>query len=90
MARIIQEFIKRPLAEELLFGKLVNGGHVEVTLSEDGEKLKLDTRCARSAARCCARRESVLRQDSGQGWRASSGRDRRCGPWSNRRASSRP
>jgi ATP-dependent Clp protease ATP-binding subunit ClpA len=46
MARIIQEFIKRPLAEELLFGKLVNGGHVEVTLSEDGEKLKLITRGA--------------------------------------------
>ncbi len=46
MARVIQEFIKRPLAEELLFGKLVNGGHVEVSLSEDGEKLKLDTRSA--------------------------------------------
>jgi ATP-dependent Clp protease ATP-binding subunit ClpA len=46
MARVIQEFIKRPLAEELLFGKLVNGGHVEVTVSEDGEKLKLDTRAA--------------------------------------------
>jgi ATP-dependent Clp protease ATP-binding subunit ClpA len=46
MARIIQEHIKRPLAEELLFGKLVNGGHVEVTLTEDGEKLKLDTRSA--------------------------------------------
>ena len=46
MARVIQEFIKRPLAEELLFGKLVNGGHVEVTLSEDGEKLKLDARSA--------------------------------------------
>ncbi len=46
MARVIQEFIKRPLAEELLFGKLVNGGHVEVTLSEDGEKLKLETRAA--------------------------------------------
>jgi hypothetical protein len=29
-----------------LFGKLVNGGHVEVTLSEDGEKLKLETRPA--------------------------------------------
>jgi pyruvate kinase len=27
-------------------GKLVNGGHVEVTLSEDGEKLKLETRGA--------------------------------------------
>ena len=46
MARVIQEFIKRPLAEELLFGKLVNGGHVEVTLSDDGEKLKLDARAA--------------------------------------------
>ncbi|HXA35601.1 MAG TPA: ATP-dependent Clp protease ATP-binding subunit ClpA [Steroidobacteraceae bacterium] len=46
MARVIQEFIKRPLAEELLFGKLVNGGHVEVTLTEDGEKLKLNTRSA--------------------------------------------
>jgi ATP-dependent Clp protease ATP-binding subunit ClpA len=44
MARVIQEFIKRPLAEELLFGKLVNGGHVEVTVSEDGEKLKLESR----------------------------------------------
>ena len=31
MARLIQEHIKRPLAEELLFGKLVNGGHVEVS-----------------------------------------------------------
>ncbi len=50
MARIIQEFIKRPLAEELLFGKLVNGGHVEVTLSEDGEKLKLETRAANEPA----------------------------------------
>jgi ATP-dependent Clp protease ATP-binding subunit ClpA len=44
MARVIQEFIKRPLAEELLFGKLINGGHVEVGVSADGEKLRLDTR----------------------------------------------
>jgi ATP-dependent Clp protease ATP-binding subunit ClpA len=50
MARVIQEFIKRPLAEELLFGKLVNGGHVEISLSEDGEKLKLDTRAANEPA----------------------------------------
>src|SRR6201996_8054378 len=46
MARLIQEHIKRPLAEELLFGKLVNGGHVEVSLSDDGEKLVLTTRAA--------------------------------------------
>jgi ATP-dependent Clp protease ATP-binding subunit ClpA len=50
MARIIQEFIKRPLAEELLFGKLVNGGHVEVSVSEDGEKLKIQTSAADSPA----------------------------------------
>jgi ATP-dependent Clp protease ATP-binding subunit ClpA len=36
MARIIQEHIKRPLAEELLFGKLENGGHVRITLGDDG------------------------------------------------------
>jgi ATP-dependent Clp protease ATP-binding subunit ClpA len=43
MARLIQEFIKRPLAEELLFGKLVGGGTVNVSVSEDGTKLKLDS-----------------------------------------------
>jgi ATP-dependent Clp protease ATP-binding subunit ClpA len=35
MARLIQESIKRPLAEELLFGKLVNGGRVNVDVSDD-------------------------------------------------------
>ncbi|MCH7981750.1 MAG: AAA family ATPase, partial [Proteobacteria bacterium] len=35
MARVIQDYIKRPLAEELLFGKLEDGGHVSVTVSED-------------------------------------------------------
>jgi ATP-dependent Clp protease ATP-binding subunit ClpA len=50
MARLIQEHIKRPLAEELLFGKLVNGGHVDVTVSDDGEKLKLESRSADTPA----------------------------------------
>jgi len=36
MARIIQEKIKKPLAEELLFGKLEKGGHVRVR-EVDGE-----------------------------------------------------
>ncbi|MDH3777777.1 MAG: ATP-dependent Clp protease ATP-binding subunit ClpA [Gammaproteobacteria bacterium] len=40
MARIIQEEIKRPLAEELLFGSLEEGGHVKITVGEDG-KLEL-------------------------------------------------
>ncbi len=42
MARVIQEFIKRPLAEELLFGRLVGGGNVRVTVAEDESKLTLD------------------------------------------------
>jgi len=36
MARTIQDNLKRPLAEELLFGKLSQGGRVEVGV-EDGE-----------------------------------------------------
>jgi ATP-dependent Clp protease ATP-binding subunit ClpA len=36
MARIIQEHIKRPLAEELLFGRLEEGGHVRVSVENDG------------------------------------------------------
>ena len=35
MARIIQEHIKRPLAEELLFGSLADGGHVRITVGAD-------------------------------------------------------
>lgn len=35
LARIIQEKVKRPLAEEILFGKLEHGGAVEVTLNGD-------------------------------------------------------
>ncbi|MEK6805649.1 MAG: ATP-dependent Clp protease ATP-binding subunit ClpA [Pseudomonadota bacterium] len=40
MARVIQENIKRPLAEELLFGKLAHGG--EVTVSVKDGKLDLE------------------------------------------------
>ena len=36
MARVIQEQIKRPLAEELLFGSLAEGGHVKISVSADG------------------------------------------------------
>ena len=34
LARVIQEYIKKPLAEELLFGKLVKGGAVKVTMKD--------------------------------------------------------
>jgi ATP-dependent Clp protease ATP-binding subunit ClpA len=35
MARTIQQYIKKPLAEELLFGELAQGGHLIVHLEDD-------------------------------------------------------
>ncbi len=40
LARTIQEHLKKPLSEELLFGKLANGGIVKVTVAD--KKLALD------------------------------------------------
>eukprot|EP00825_Cyclidium_porcatum_P013673 TRINITY_DN1723_c0_g1_i15.p1 TRINITY_DN1723_c0_g1~~TRINITY_DN1723_c0_g1_i15.p1 ORF type:complete len:754 (-),score=141.60 TRINITY_DN1723_c0_g1_i15:93-2354(-) len=41
MARLIQDTIRSALADELLFGKLANGGRVTVDLDKDG-KIRLD------------------------------------------------
>ena len=49
MARLMQEQIKRPLAEELLFGKLAAGGTVKIGVSSDGKELKLDDVAGRDA-----------------------------------------
>jgi len=37
MSRLIQDTIRSALADELLFGKLANGGHVTVDLDENGK-----------------------------------------------------
>ncbi|HEV8692914.1 MAG TPA: ATP-dependent Clp protease ATP-binding subunit ClpA [Lysobacter sp.] len=42
MARVIQDKIKRPLADELLFGKLVGGGRVTIDVKD--EELVVETR----------------------------------------------
>ncbi|RCX30688.1 ATP-dependent Clp protease ATP-binding subunit ClpA [Thioalbus denitrificans] len=44
MARLIQERIKRPLAEELLFGKLAHGGRVNVTARDDELEFELEAK----------------------------------------------
>jgi ATP-dependent Clp protease ATP-binding subunit ClpA len=49
MARVIQEHIKRPLAEELLFGRLEKGGHAFVSVGTDDE-LRIETRSAEEPA----------------------------------------
>jgi ATP-dependent Clp protease ATP-binding subunit ClpA len=41
LARVIQEEVKRPLSEELLFGALENGGRVVVDVAPEGEREKL-------------------------------------------------
>ena len=42
LARVIQEHIKKPLAEELLFGKLVKGGLVKVGVKNGAIDLKIE------------------------------------------------
>ena len=49
MARIIREKIKRELAEELLFGRLANGGQVIVGLDDAAEKLTFDIQTKKEA-----------------------------------------
>ena len=41
MSRLIQKMIKRPLAEELLFGKLMRGGHVIASLEKNSIKVEV-------------------------------------------------
>lgn len=41
MLRLVQNKIKKPLAEDILFGKLINGGDVHVTVENDDIKLEI-------------------------------------------------
>ena len=42
MARVIQENLKKPLAEKILFGELVSGGHVHITVEGDSIVLQVE------------------------------------------------
>jgi ATP-dependent Clp protease ATP-binding subunit ClpA len=42
LARVIQEHVKKPLAEELLFGRLTKGGVVRVILRDDKIELQVE------------------------------------------------
>jgi len=41
MARLVQEKIKQPLAEELLFGKLIDGGEVKVRIKDNAPNFEI-------------------------------------------------
>ena len=49
LARVIQEHVKKPLADEILFGRLLRGGHVRIVL-KDG-KIAFDIEGGESAAK---------------------------------------
>jgi ATP-dependent Clp protease ATP-binding subunit ClpA len=42
MARLIQEKLKKPLANEILFGELQNGGSVSVSLNKNRKEIKFE------------------------------------------------
>jgi ATP-dependent Clp protease ATP-binding subunit ClpA len=42
MARVIQEHLKKPLADKILFGDLSEGGHVKVSLDDKSDELKFE------------------------------------------------
>ena len=74
MARLIQEKVKQPLAEELLFGKLRHGGevHVSVKANDAGERAlsfeltpappKLDRKAKKAAADAAAEKATPKRK----------------------------
>jgi ATP-dependent Clp protease ATP-binding subunit ClpA len=50
LARLIQDEIKKPLGDELLFGELENGGHVTVDYREGAIKFDLLGRPAKTSS----------------------------------------
>ena len=42
LGRVIQEYVKKPLAEEVLFGQLVDGGSVTVAVVGEGDDAQLE------------------------------------------------
>ena len=51
LARVIQEEIKKPLAEELLFGKLAKGGIVKVGVKDGKLELRIEQKTKRLSSK---------------------------------------
>ena len=63
LARVIQQEIKKPLADHLLFGDLITGGHVKVDIEDD--KVSFDITPAKSAPKKGSAKESDKSDESG-------------------------
>ena len=62
MGRLVQEKIKQPLAEELLFGKLVNGGEVKVRIKDNAPAFEI-TPAAPKAAKAKPKKPAKKKAD---------------------------
>ena len=63
MGRLIQEKIKQPLAEELLFGKLADGGEVQVTIKDGKPNFEL-TPAPPKAKKAAAKKSAKKKKDA--------------------------
>ena len=62
MGRLIQDKIKQPLAEELLFGKLAGGGEVQVTVKDGKPSFEVTPAPPKTAAKHKPRKKPVARK----------------------------
>jgi len=67
LARVIQENIKKPLADEVLFGKLVKGGHVRVEVTDDALTFDIDPAQPRSPSGGGPKRPKTKKPRDGSG-----------------------
>lgn len=65
LQRTIDEMIKKPLSKEILFGKLVNGGIVEVTIVDNELKLNIiDILPVKKAKRAVIKEPAIINTDA--------------------------
>ena len=70
LGRVIQQEIKKPLADHLLFGDLITGGHVKVDAKEG--KICFDIIAAKAEAKKPSGKASGARTPSGKSGNAKS------------------
>lgn len=74
LGRVIQEHIKKPLADEVLFGKLQKGGTVKVSVSEDLEGLLLESVEERPASKAKGAKKKPVARGKGKSGVPKTGR----------------
>ena len=67
LARVIQENIKKPLADEVLFGRLLKGGHVVVTVKDDALAFEIEPTPPKSPSSGGPRKPKARKPRDGSG-----------------------